>query len=67
MKKLTIVLIVVLLLTMAFAVPAFASPPTPACNGLDVAHGQIHDSGIPANANALHDLRVANHCGIHRG
>ena len=61
MKKLTIVLIVVLLLTMAFAVPAFANPPEPACNGLNVAHGRIHSSGTQGELQ-LHDLRTANHC-----
>ncbi len=61
MKKLIIVLIVVLLIAMVVAVPAFANSPTPACNGLDVAHGRIHASGTQGELQ-LHDLRAANHC-----
>ncbi len=44
------------------AAPAFADPPTPACNGLDVAHSQVHSSGTQGEQ-ILHDLRPANHCG----
>ena len=61
MKKLIIVLFVVSLMVMMFAIPAFADAPTPACNGLDVAHGRIHDSKTQGELQ-LHDLRVANHC-----
>ena len=62
MKKLIIVLFVVLLIAMVVAIPAFANPPNPACNGLDVAHDRIHDSGTQGELQ-LHDLRTANHCG----
>ncbi len=62
MKKLIIVLIVVSLIALLIAVPAFANPPTPACNGLDVAHTQIHTSSTKGELQ-LHDLRLANHCG----
>jgi hypothetical protein len=62
MKKLIIVLFVVSLMVMMFAIPAFANPATPACNGLDVAHSRIHASGTQGELQ-LHDLRIANHCG----
>ena len=62
MKKLIIVLILVSLMAMMFAIPALANPPTPACNGLNVAHGRIHASGTRGELR-LHDLRAANHCG----
>ena len=62
MKKLIIVLFVVLLIAMVVAIPAFANPPTPACNGLDVAHAGIHGSGTQGEVQ-LHDLRIAKHCG----
>ena len=62
MKKLIIVLFVVLLVAMMVAIPAFANPATSACNGLDVAHSQIHSSGTEGELQ-LHDLRIANHCG----
>ncbi len=61
MKKLIIVLILVSLIALLVAIPAFADPPTPACNGLDVAHGRIHGSGTQGELQ-LHDLRDANHC-----
>ena len=63
MRKLIIVLMVSLMLSLATAATVFADPPTPACNGLDVAHGQIHSSGTQAES-MLHDLRGAsqNHC-----
>ena len=61
MKKLIIVLIVVSLIALLAAIPAFANPPTPACNGLNVAHSQIHASGTQGELQ-LHDLRIANHC-----
>ena len=62
MKKLIIILIIVSLMTLLIAIPAFANPPTPACNGLDRAHTQIHASGTEGELQ-LHDLRLANHCG----
>ena len=62
MKKLIIVLFVVLLVAMMVAIPAFANPSTPACNGLDVAHSEIHEDGTQGELQ-LHDLRAANHCG----
>ncbi len=62
MKKLIIVLILVSLTVLLFAIPAFANPPNPACNGLDVAHDRIHGSGTQGELQ-LHDLRTANHCG----
>ncbi len=62
MKKLIIVLFVVSLIAMMLAIPAFANPPNPACNGLDVAHSGIHSSGTQGEMR-LHDLRAANHCG----
>ncbi len=55
-------------LLAAMAVPLFgggtalADPATPACNGLDVAHPQIHGSGTQGELQ-LHDLRPDNHCG----
>ena len=61
MKKLIIVLIVVSLIALLVAIPAFANPPTPACNGLDVAHEQIHGTGTQAEYQ-LHTLREVNHC-----
>ncbi len=62
MKKVIIVLILVSLIAMLVAIPAFANPPTPACNGLDEAHENIHASGTQGELQ-LHDLRVSNHCG----
>ena len=62
MKKVIIVLILVSLIAMLVAIPAFANAPTPACNGLNVAHEQIHSSGTQGELQ-LHDLRAANHCG----
>ncbi len=62
MKKLIILLIVISLITLLVAIPAFANPPTPACNGLDVAHARIHGSGTQGELK-LHDLRAAKHCG----
>ncbi len=62
MKKLIIVLIVVSLIALLIAIPAFANPATPACNGLDVAHARIHSSGTQGELQ-LHDLRIAKHCG----
>ncbi len=54
-------------LLAAMAVPLFggvgtalAEPPTPACNGLDVAHGKIHSSGTQGEM-TLHVLRDHNH------
>ena len=61
MKKLIIILILVSLIAVLVAIPAFANPPAPACNGLDVAHDRIHSSGTQGEYQ-LHDLRVANHC-----
>ncbi len=61
MKKLIIVLILVSLVTLLLTIPAFANPPTPACNGLNVAHGRIHDSETQGE-HQLHTLRLANHC-----
>ena len=40
---------------------ASANPPTAACNGLNVAHSQIHADGTQGEL-ALHDLRADNHC-----
>ncbi len=62
MKKLIIVFILVSLIALLVAIPAFANPPTPACNGLDVAHEKIHGSGTQGELQ-LHDLRIAKHCG----
>lgn len=62
MKKLIILVIVISMMALLFAVPAFANPPTPACKGLDVAHDQIHDSATQGELQ-LHALRDANHCG----
>ena len=62
MKKLIIIFIVVSLMAMMFAIPAFADAPNAACNGLDEAHAQIHGTGTQAELR-LHDLRIANHCG----
>lgn len=62
MKKLIIVIILVSLIALVVAIPAFAEPPTQACNGLNVAHSQIHASGTQGELQ-LHDLRIANHCG----
>lgn len=42
--------------------PAAASPPNPACIGLDRAHDNVHGSDSVAE-HVLHDLRAANHCG----
>ena len=61
MKKLIIVLILVTLIALLLTIPAFANPPTPACNGLNVAHGRIHDSETQGE-HQLHTLREANHC-----
>ena len=61
MKKLIIVLILVSLIALLVAIPAFANAPTPACNGLDVAHEQVHGSMTKGELQ-LHDLRGANHC-----
>jgi hypothetical protein len=61
MKKLMIILIVVLLVAFTVVGVAFANPPEPACNGLDVAHAKIHGSGTQGEL-TLHDLRIANHC-----
>jgi hypothetical protein len=61
MKKLIIVLILVTLITLLLTIPAFANPPTPACNGLNVAHGKIHASDTRGE-DQLHTLRIANHC-----
>ena len=62
MKKVLIALTAATLLTMSTLAVAFASPPGPACNGLDVAHAQIHASGTQGEM-TLHHLRTANHCG----
>ncbi len=62
MKKLIIVIILVSLIALLAAIPAFANPPAPACNGLNVAHSKIHASGTQGELQ-LHDLRAAKHCG----
>ena len=41
--------------------PAVADPPSKACNGLDRAHHNMHESGTQGEMR-LHDLRDANHC-----
>ena len=61
MKKLLSAIVVSLLLALSTAVVAFANPPTPACNGLDVAHHQTHGSGTQGEL-TLHSLRTGNHC-----
>lgn len=62
MRKIILALVSATLLLVVTAAVAFANPPTPACNGLDVAHGRIHSSGTQGEL-TLHDLRAANHCG----
>lgn len=62
MRKIILALVSATLLLVVTAAAAFANPPTPACNGLDVAHGRIHSSGTQGEL-TLHDLRAANHCG----
>jgi len=61
MIKLIIVLLLVSLITLLLSIPAFANPPTPACNELNVAHGRIHDPETRGE-DQLHTLRLANHC-----
>ncbi len=61
MRKVLISVVAAALLLLAASAVAFAGPPTPACNGLDVAHSQVHSSGTQGEL-TMHDLRVANHC-----
>ena len=61
MKKLIILLLVISMMALVLAVPAFANAPSPACNGLDVAHDQTHGSSTQGELQ-LHALRDANHC-----
>jgi hypothetical protein len=60
--SLVVVAIAVAVVLVSFVPVAAAAPPTPPCNGLDVAHAQIHGTGTEAEF-VLHDLRAANHCG----
>ncbi len=61
MRKIAIAISAALLLIISTISVVSASPPNPACNGLDVAHAQVHGSGTQGEL-ALHDLRGANHC-----
>jgi hypothetical protein len=61
MKRLIIVLLVVMMIALLITIPAFANPPNPACNGLDVAHDRIHGS-LTQGELQLHNLRAENHC-----
>ena len=60
MRKIIIALVTASLLVLAMVSTALANPPTPACNGLDVAHGQVHSSGTQGEL-TLHGLRDENH------
>ena len=62
MKKVITAIVVAALLTLSSVSMALATPPNPACNGLDVAHSQIHGSGTQGELQH-HDLRDSNHCG----
>ena len=62
MRKVLISVVAAALLLLAASAVAFAAPPTPGCNGLDVAHSQVHSSGTQGEL-TLHDLRPAKHCG----
>ena len=61
MKRLILAVVTAALLMLSVASVALANPPTPACNGIVVAHGQIHGTGTQGEL-SLHDLRDANHC-----
>ncbi len=62
MRKVLISVVAAALLLLAASAVAFANPPRPACNGLDVAHSQVHGTGSQQEL-TLHDLRAGNHCG----
>lgn len=55
MRKVLISVVAAALLLLAASAVAFAAPPTPGCNGLDVAHSQVHSSGTQGEL-TLHDL-----------
>ena len=73
MRRLLAALTLAAVFVLGSVVPAAAVPPTPGCNGLDVAHVKVHANPAASNANApgglLHDVRVhsatapsAHHC-----
>jgi hypothetical protein len=64
MRRLIVTMAIAVVMALGVVGPAAANPPNPACNGLDRAHTNVHETGpdVPPEV-VLHDLRAANHCG----
>ena len=62
MRKIAVAVLIASLLIVATVSSALANPPASSCNGLDVAHTEVHGSGTQGEL-SLHDLRAADHCG----
>lgn len=62
MRKIALALLSATLLLVVTAAVAFADPAKSACNGLDVAQGQIYGNGAQEGT-TLDDVRAAHHCG----